>query len=106
MASSQRRKTLTLSLKSQHYDFRYLPVVSAGANQTMLALNRYLETLGIAMDRLHRTELSGTVLLADVVSVTQRNEMVRRTENELNRYRIELGGRIPISATPSSQFSN
>ncbi len=43
------------------------------------------------MEKLHHAELHGSVTFADVVTVIQRNEMVRRTEMDLNRYRIELG---------------
>ena len=39
------------------------------------------------MEKLHYAELYGLVVLADVVTVIQRNEMVRRTESNLNRYR-------------------
>lgn len=91
LAISQRRRGLTLYLKNQRYLFRDLPVLISGANQTMLALNRYLETLTRAMDGLQDAELTSTVTLSDIVTVIQRAEMVRRTENDLNRYGIELG---------------
>ncbi|MBI1928979.1 DNA integrity scanning protein DisA [Candidatus Poribacteria bacterium] len=91
LAVSQRRNTVTLYLKHQHYLFRGLPVLISGANQTMLALNRYLEGLSSAIAKLDRAELSGTVTLVDVVTVIQRMEMVRRAESDLNRYQIELG---------------
>jgi diadenylate cyclase len=91
LAVSRRRNSLTLYLRNRRYLFRDLPILISGANQTMLALNRYLEVLSSAMDRLQHAELSGAVILADIVTVIQRAEMVRRTEMELNRYRIELG---------------
>ncbi len=91
LAVSQSRNTLTLYLKNQHYIFRERPELLSGANQTMLALTQYVKAMQNALTMLNWAELSGNVTLADVVTAIQLCERVRRAEQELNLYRIELG---------------
>ena len=91
LAISKRRSTLTIFLGNRKYVLRDLTHLITGANQTLLALERYVTGLNMALNILDRTEFSGMVTLMEVTSAIQRTEMVRRTENELNRYRIELG---------------
>ncbi|MCE2412868.1 DNA integrity scanning diadenylate cyclase DisA [Candidatus Poribacteria bacterium] len=91
LAVSRSRNTLTLYLKDQHYIFRERPTLLSGANQTMLVLTQHLKALQNAVAILNWSELSGNVTLADVVSAIQLCERVRRAEQELDRYRIELG---------------
>ncbi|RKU11795.1 DNA integrity scanning protein DisA [Candidatus Poribacteria bacterium] len=91
LAVSQSRNTLTLFLKDQHYIFRERPVLLSGANQTMLALTQYVKAMQDAVTMLNWAELSGNVILANVVTAIQLCERVRRAEQELNLYRIELG---------------
>lgn len=91
LAVSRSRNTLTLYLKDQHYIFRERPTLLSGANQTMLVLTQHLKALQNAVAILNWAELSGNVTLADVVSAIQLCERVRRAEQELDRYRLELG---------------
>ena len=91
LAVSQSRNTLTLYLKDQRYIFRESPTLLSGANQTMFALTQHLKALQNAVAVLAWAELSGNVTLADVVAAIQLCERVRRAEQELDRYRIELG---------------
>ena len=91
LAVSQSRNTLTLYLKSQHYIFRERPILLSGANQTMLILTQYVKAMQNALTLLNWAELSGNVRLVDVVTALQLCEQVRRAEQELNRYRLELG---------------
>jgi len=91
LAVSQSRNTLTLYLKNQHYIFRERPVLLSGANQTMLALTQYVKAMQNAVTLLNWAELSGNVALANVVTAIQLCERVRRAEQDLNLYRIELG---------------
>lgn len=91
LAVSQSRNTLTLYFKNQHYIFRERPELLSGANQTMLALTQYVKAMQNALTMLNWAELSGNVALGDVVTATQLCERVRRAEQELNLYRIELG---------------
>ena len=91
LAVSRSRNTLTLYLKDQHYIFRKRPTLLSGANQTMLVLTQYLKALQNTIAILNWAELSGNVTLTDVVAAIQLCERVRRAEQELDRYRIELG---------------
>lgn len=91
LAMSRSRNTLTLYLKDQRYILRDHPTLLSGANQTMFVLTQYLRSLRNAVTVLNWAELSGNVTLADVVAAIQLCERVRRAEQELDRYRIELG---------------
>jgi diadenylate cyclase len=91
LAVSQSRNTLTLYLKDQHYIFRECSTLLSCANQTMFALTQHLKALQNAVTILNWAELSGNVALAEVVAAIQLCERVRRAEQELDRYRIELG---------------
>ena len=91
LAVSQARRTLTLYLKNQRYIFRERPILLSGANQTMLALTQYLKAMQDAVAVLNWAELSGNATLAKVITAIQLCERVRRADQELNRYRIELG---------------
>ena len=91
LAVSRSRNTLTLYFKDQHYIFRERPTLLSGANQTMLVLTQHLKALQNAVAILNWAELSGNVTLANVVAAIQLCERVRRAEQELDRYRIELG---------------
>ena len=91
IAVSQRRGTVTLYSGRFKYVLPQLTVLMAGANQTLLTLDLYMGVLKQALTQLHQDEIEQVVNLAEVLSVIQRVEMVRRAEEELNRYRIELG---------------
>ena len=91
LAVSQSRNSLTLYLKNRRYIFRERPLLLSGANQTMLALTQYVKAMQDAVSILNWVELSGNVTLANVVTAIQLCERVRRADQELNRYRIELG---------------
>ncbi len=91
LAVSRRRNTLTLYSAEQHYLFRERPILISGANQTMLALTQYAKYMQNAIASLNWAELSGTTTLTNIINTIQVCERVRRTEYELNRYRIELG---------------
>ena len=91
LAVSQSRNSLTLYLKNQRYIFRERPLLLSGANQTMLALTQYVKAMQDAVSILNWAELSGNVTLVNVVTAIQLCERVRRADQELNRYRIELG---------------
>ena len=91
LAVSQSRNTLTLYFKDQRYIFQERPTLLSGANQTMFALTQHLKALQNTVTILNWAELSGNVTLTDVVTAIQLCERVRRAEQELDRYKIELG---------------
>ena len=96
IAISRRRGTVTLFAGQNQYVLPELPVLIAGANLTLLALDRYMALLKTALADLDRDEIARRVTLTEVVSLIQRVEMVRRAESELNRYRIELGNQAQV----------
>ncbi|MFQ6039476.1 MAG: DNA integrity scanning diadenylate cyclase DisA [Candidatus Poribacteria bacterium] len=106
LAISQRRNTLTMFWGNHKYVVRELTPLIAGANQTLLLLDRYVEVLNISLAALNRAEISGTVTLPEVVYVIQRAEMVRRTEIELNKYLIELGSEGKSLRFRSPEFTS
>ena len=91
IAVSRRRNTLTLYIKNQQYLFRDRPILISGANQTMLSLTQYAKAMQQVLVTLNWAELSGTVNLGNVVTAIQACERLRRTEHDLNLFRIELG---------------
>ncbi len=91
IAVSRRRNTLTLYTPYQQYLFRDRPILISGANQAMLSLTQYAKTMQHVLATLNWVELSGTVRMPDVLTAIQVCERLRRTEHDLNLYRIELG---------------
>jgi diadenylate cyclase len=106
LAVSKRRNTLTMFWGSQKYVVRPINALISGANQTLLLLDRYMEGLNISLAALNRAEISGTVMLPEVVYVIQRLEMVRRTEIELNKYLVELGSEGQSLQFRSPEFTS
>ena len=106
LAVSQSRNTLTLYLKAQSYIFRERPTLLSGANQTMFALTQHLKALQNTVTILNWSELSGSVTLTDVVTAIQLCERVRRAEQELARYKIELAHPSRISTICYSRTYN
>ncbi|WP_372366418.1 DNA integrity scanning diadenylate cyclase DisA [Candidatus Uabimicrobium sp. HlEnr_7] len=91
---SERRKTLHLYANNQKYMFRSVPILISSANQTMLALERHIKSLIVAIQKLHLGEIRENVSLVDVITAIQYSEMARRTKVELDRHRIELGNEV------------
>lgn len=61
------------------------------ANQGLSTLERYRDRLGTVMATLDGLEVRNQVTYRDVVTGIQRSEMVRRIEDEIEGYLIELG---------------
>ncbi len=91
---SERRHSLCLYLKNRKYLFRSVSVLISSANQTMLALERHITSLTAAINNLHSAEIRQNIGLIDVVTVIQYSEMARRTKEELDKHRIELGNEV------------
>lgn len=91
LAVSRRRNTLTLYSDSQRYQFRERTILLSGANQAFLSLSLYIKAMQNSVSSLNWAELNDNVTLENVVTTICDCERVRRTEEELNRYRIELG---------------
>lgn len=91
LAVSRRRNTLTLYSQTQRYQFRDRTILLSGANQAFLSLSLYIKAMQNSASSLNWAELNDSVTLENVVTAICDCERVRRTEEELNRYRIELG---------------
>lgn len=63
----------------------------ARANQALATLARYRDRLSEATARLSAAEVQDAATVRDIAVIAQRLEMVRRLQNELNGYAIELG---------------
>lgn len=106
LAVSRRRNTLTLYSSNQRYQFRERQILVSGANQAILALSQYVKTMQNSIAALNWAELSGTVTLASIIVAIQVCERVRRIDNDLTRYRIELGTEAPSLQLIPSELSD
>lgn len=61
------------------------------ANQGLSTLERYRDRLGVVMASLDSLEIRNQVTYRDVIVAIQRSEMVRRIEEEIEGYLVELG---------------
>jgi len=91
VAISQERETLTLFVGTHRYMLDPIPDVLARANQALAALEAYQRRLNKQLSRLTTLELSGAVMLEDVLGVVQRAEMSTRVADEIERNCLELG---------------
>lgn len=67
------------------------PMLLSRANQGLATLERYRDRLSTVMATLDNLEIRNQVTFRDVISAIQRSEMVRRIEEEIEGYLIELG---------------
>lgn len=91
LAVSRRRNTLTLYSRSHRYQFRDRTILLSGANQAFLSLSLYIKAMQNSVSSLNWAELNDSVTIENVITAICDCERVRRTEEELNIYRIELG---------------
>ncbi|MDA8081753.1 MAG: DNA integrity scanning diadenylate cyclase DisA [Actinomycetota bacterium] len=67
------------------------PVLLSRANQGLATLERYRDRLSTVMSTLDLLEIRNQVTYRDVIIAIQRSEMVRRIDEEIESYLIELG---------------
>lgn len=67
------------------------PVLLSRANQGLATLERYRDRLSTVMSTLDSLEMRNQVTFRDVIVAIQRSEMVRRIDDEIEGYLIELG---------------
>ena len=68
-----------------------IPILLSRANQGLATLERYRERLSHVMSVLDSLEIRNQVTFRDVIAAIQRSEMVRRIDEEIEGYLIELG---------------
>lgn len=67
------------------------PMLLSRANQGLSTLERYRDRLSAVMSTLDALEVRNQVTFRDVIVAIQRSEMVRRIDDEIEGYLIELG---------------
>lgn len=88
---SQRRNVITVYKGNLKYVLKDINIILTKANQAIQTLLRYKTALNDAIINLSALEFEDLVTVYDVVTTIQRNEMVVRIVNEIERYICELG---------------
>lgn len=91
IAISQRRNVITAYKGNLKYVIKDTNIILTKANQAIQTLARYKSVLNEAVTNLTALEFEDLVTVYDVVTTIQRNEMVVRIMNEIERYVCELG---------------
>ncbi len=88
---SQRRSLVTLYLGGERLILEEIDTVLAKANQALQTLQRYRSSLDEVLERLTALEFDDLVTLGDLSDAVSRFEMMRRVNNEVDRFIAELG---------------
>lgn len=83
--------TISLYLHDERHLVEHSEQILSRADQALQTLERYRGRLRQVAQRLSYQEVQDAVTVKDFALVAQRLEMVRRLENELNGYVMELG---------------
>jgi diadenylate cyclase len=88
---SQRRNMITVYKGNIKYVLKDTNIILTKANQAIQTLERYKSSLDEAMASMSALEFEDLVTAFDVAVAVQRNEMVMRIADEIERYVCELG---------------
>lgn len=88
---SQSMNLVALYLEGQRHVLEDSAQILSRANQALATLERYKSRLDEVTGTLSALEIEGLATLRDVVTVAQRQEMVRRIAQEIEGYVVELG---------------
>lgn len=88
---SQRRNVISLYKGNIKVVLREPSQLLTLANQALQTLDKYTAVFREALNRLSLEEFDDVVLLADVLQVIERAELIARIEQELKLYVLELG---------------
>lgn len=83
--------TISLFIDGRRWVVQRPEQLLARANQALATLARYATRLSEATARLSAAEVQDAATVRDIALVAQRLEMVRRLQQEVNGYAIELG---------------
>jgi diadenylate cyclase len=83
--------TISLFLDDQRHVVEHSGLILSRAEQALQTLERYRGRLAQVIARLSSLEVQDSVTIRDVALVAQRLEMVRRLEEEIESYALELG---------------
>lgn len=88
---SQRRSLVTLYLGGERLILEEIDTVLAKANQALQTLQRYRSSLDEVLERVTALEFDDLVTLGDLSDAVSRFEMMRRVNDEVDRFIAELG---------------
>lgn len=88
---SQRRHIITIYKGYSKYVLRDIGIILTKANQALQTLTKYKSVLEKTLNNLSALEFDDMVTVADVAYVIQKNEMVIRIIEEVEKYICELG---------------
>lgn len=88
---SQRRHIITIYKGYFKYILRDLGIILTKANQALQTLTKYKSVLEKVLNNIGALEFDDMVTVADVAYVIQKNEMVIRIIEEVEKYIYELG---------------
>lgn len=88
---SQRRHIITIYKGYFKYILRDLGIILTKANQALQTLTKYKSVLEKALNSLSALEFDDMITVSDVAYVIQKNEMVIRIIEEVEKYIYELG---------------
>ena len=91
IAVSERKKVVSLYKGENRYKLKNMSEITSEAAQALKTMERYRYVLDKSLANLTILELDDIVTLYDVALVLQRFEMIRRIDEELKGYVIELG---------------
>ena len=91
IAVSERKKVVSLYKGEIRYKLKNISDITSEAAQALKTMERYRYVLDKSLANLTILELDDIVTLYDVALVLQRFEMIRRIDEELKGYVVELG---------------
>ncbi len=91
IAVSSRRSVITLYKRAIKYSLREIGFILEKANEAVVVLERYRNSLGEALNSLTSLEFEDLVTVADFATVLQRSELVLNVAEEIEAYAAELG---------------
>lgn len=91
VAVSASMGTITLYVEGQRHMLEEPGVIMTRANQQLATMERYRSRLDLANQRLFVAEINNYATVSDVINVLQREVLLKRTGQDLDRDVIELG---------------
>jgi diadenylate cyclase len=91
IAISQKRNTVTIYFKKNKYILRNLPEIMSACAQALQTFDNYKNGVKKLMDELTIREFRDTVQFLDLIEIIKVIETLRKVENDVERYVIELG---------------
>ncbi len=91
IAVSERRGTITLYYGNSRYVLQNTHELLRRATETLQILEKQIEVFNELITNLNVLEITNLVSVADVCTILERLEMIRKMTNIINEYLVELG---------------